>query len=126
MYISKYFTHDEIKCSCGCGFDSVKQDTLDVADAIRIHEGKPVKCSSGCRCPDHNHSVGGAPRSRHLPRVIGRVKTIYLFGCDGMDLHLDNPIATADWLDDNYPSVSYIVYDDFLHVDTRPNTYKKR
>lgn len=125
MYISKHFTHNEVKCSCGCGFDSVKQKTLDIADAIRIHEGKPVKCSSGCRCPDHNASVDGAPQSRHLPRVTGRVKNHALFQADGMDLHLDDPLTVANWLDDNHPKVSYIVYRWGLHVDTRPNTYKK-
>lgn len=126
MYISKHFTHDEVKCKDDCGFDSVKQKTLDIADAIRIHEGKPVKCSSACRCVDHNDSVGGAKRSRHLPRVAGKVGSNALFSCDAMDLLLDDPLTVANWLDDNHPKVSYIVYRWGLHVDCRPNTYKKR
>jgi len=126
LYISKHFTHNEVKCQCGCGFDSVKQDTLDIADAIRIHEKKPVKCSSACRCVDHNADIDGATQSRHLPRVTGKVGSNALFSADGMDLHLDDPLSVANWLDDNYPNVSYLVYRWGLHVDTRPNTFKRR
>ena len=126
MYISKHFTHKEVTCGCGCGFSKVSLRTLTYADSIREHEGKAVKCSSGCRCLSHNADVDGAPLSRHLPRPYAIHKGNALFQSDGMDLHLDDPLSVANWLDDNYPNCSYIVYDRFLHIDTRPDTYKKR
>ena len=125
-YISKHFTLEEVTCGCGCGFSRVSAKTLNYADRIRIHEGKPVQCSSGCRCCEHNAAVNGAPLSRHLPSPSGKLRGLTVFQSDGMDLHLDNPSETADWLDENHPDVSYIIYEWGLHMDCRPETYKKR
>ena len=116
--VSKWFTEKEVTCGCGCGFSTLTQDVLTVADDIRDHIGQPITPSSACRCVDHNIDVGGAPRSRHLPRmqfVSGRK----VMAADAMDLPVPDPRAIADYIDENYESVSYIVYPTFIHVDTR-------
>ncbi len=39
---------------------------LTLLAAIEKHFGQKVKISSGCRTPEHNRAVGGAPRSFHM------------------------------------------------------------
>ena len=123
MYLSKYFTEREVACKCGCNLVALKLDTLFVADRIREWRGKPITPSSCCRCPDHNYAVGGSPRSRHLPR-----QTVNGIACDAMDLPDENPQEIAEWLEVNEPTVSYGVYDTFIHIDNRPikATWDKR
>jgi len=114
--ISQFFKLHEVACQCGCGFNRMSQDTLDIADAIRQFQGSPITCGSGCRCVDHNAEEGGASRSRHLPRPAeGNT-----FEADAMDLHVEDAQAVADFLEANYPSASYLVYDWGIHIDTRP------
>ena len=117
MYISKYFTLEEIECKCGCGFAVINQGALFVADEIREWRGKPKTPNSGCRCPDHNADVGGSRKSRHLPRYSKISKRIE---SDGIDLPDDKPQEVADFLEENFPNVSYGVYKTFIHIDTRP------
>ena len=84
----------------------MNSDTLDVADAVREFVGHSVNCGSGCRCVDHNFNIGGAVRSRHLPRHVEDNK----FESDAMDLHLTDDKETAsvvDFLRTNYPNVTF-------------------
>ena len=118
MKISKYFSLSEIECGCGCGFSAMNSDTLDVADAVREFVGHSVNCGSGCRCVDHNFEIGGAVRSRHLPRHVENNK----FESDAMDLHLTagKEIASVvDFLRTNYPNVTFFTYKWGIHIDTR-------
>ena len=70
--LSENFDLDEFECKCGCGFDTVDQELVDILEEIRSHfktmyGGRVrVKVNSGCRCPDHNLSVGGSQSSQHL------------------------------------------------------------
>lgn len=118
MKKSKYFSQSEIACQCGCGFSAMNSDTLDVADAVREFVGHSVNCGSGCRCVDHNFNIGGAVRSRHLPRHVEDNK----FESDAMDLHLTDDKETAsvvDFLRTNYPNVTFFTYNWGIHIDTR-------
>ena len=114
---SKYFSQSEIECGCGCGFAAMNKDTLSVADAVREYVGHAVNCGSGCRCVDHNFAIGGAVRSRHLPRHTEDNK----FESDAMDLHLDDSeiIPVVEFLRENYPSVTFFTYSWGIHIDTR-------
>lgn len=108
--ISAHFHRTEFACKCGCGFDTVDVDTLDVLEAVRTHFNAPVIINSGCRCPDHNRRVGGASSSQH---VLGRAADIRVQGVDPGDVY--------SWLATHYPSASLGRYKTFTHVDTRSN-----
>lgn len=106
--ISPHFHRTEFACNCSCGFDTVDVDTLAILEAVRTHFGKPVIINSGCRCPDYNAKVGGAPNSQH---TLGRAADIRVQGVEPSDVY--------DWLAANFPTASLGRYATFTHVDTR-------
>lgn len=61
-----YFKRPEMACKCGCGFDTVDFELMEVMNDIREHFGIPLVITSGCRCKAHNENEGGASKSMHL------------------------------------------------------------
>ena len=109
MNISKHFKRAEFACSCGCGFDTVDHETLNVLEKIREHFDKPVVITSGCRCPDHNKRVGGAPDSHHIK---GRAVDFRVQGVASSEAY--------DYLDQQYYDQYGIgLYSTWVHIDTR-------
>ncbi|MCJ8285120.1 D-Ala-D-Ala carboxypeptidase family metallohydrolase [Halomonas sp.] len=106
--ISPHFKRVEFACNCGCGFDTVDTQTLEVLEAVRRHFEAPVRVTSGCRCPAYNRRVGGASRSQH---VLGRAADIQVLDVE--------PEAVQDWLAEHFPWASIGRYATFTHVDTR-------
>lgn len=107
--ISLYFSRREFACRCGCGYDTVDTELLDVLCEAREFFRAPVIINSGCRCAAHNKAVGGAPRSQHL---IGRAA----------DIRIPHvlPAELYDHLASRHPGrLGIILYPDFVHVDTR-------
>lgn len=125
-FISAYFTREEVTCRCGCGFDTVSRVTLEAADAFREWYGKPIHPSSVCRCVPHNKKVGGAKGSYHLPHVRNKLPNgITVFESKAMDLPVDDPKAAARWFEEHRPNISYLVYDNFIHIDSRKRRYTR-
>lgn len=60
-----YFTGSEVACHC-CGEVLIDLHALQCLDALRAALDRPLHVVSGYRCPEHNASVGGAPRSYHM------------------------------------------------------------
>lgn len=70
------FFEYEFLCHCGCGYGAglIDLDFVAGLQALRnmINVGRSpyyelgITILSGCRCPKHNNSVGGAYDSRHL------------------------------------------------------------
>jgi hypothetical protein len=60
-----YFTDKELGCRC-CGLVKLDLRFAAMLPALRQAWGKSLTPSSVCRCPKHNVSVGGHPRSLHL------------------------------------------------------------
>lgn len=107
--LSEFFSREEVSCNCGCGFDSMDIETLEIADEVRRYEGAPVVCSSGCRCAAYNEEIGGAPNSQHV-----RARA--------MDLHVDDPANVYKFLCDNYKGLyGFGLYEWGVHIDTRTN-----
>lgn len=109
MKVGKHFSRSEFACRCGCGFDTVDVETIQVLDDLREALGEAVYISSGCRCADHNESVGGTEKSQHLR---GR----------GADVIVNNvnPATVYAYLDSTYKEKYGIGrYNDFTHIDTR-------
>ena len=48
------FTRDEFKCRCGCNTNEIKDEFIDVLQAIRTEIGIPLHISSGYRCSKHH------------------------------------------------------------------------
>ena len=108
MIKSRYFTRGEFACQCGCGFDTVDAETLQVLEQVREEFG-PVRVTSACRCPEHNAAVGGSPTSQH---VRGRACDIIVAGV--------NPDEVADFVEEILVFTGGIGrYATFTHIDTR-------
>lgn len=107
--LSKNFSREEFQCGCGCGFDTVDAELLEVVQGVRDHFNKPIIINSACRCSDHNNTVGGSKTSQHL---LGRACDIDVLGI--------SPTQVQAYLIAKYPYTFGIgIYDNFTHIDTR-------
>jgi len=106
--ISPHFKRAEFACQCGCGFDTVDHQTLEILEAVRAHFGQPVRVTSGCRCPEHNMAVGGVTHSQH---VLGRAADIQVYDVE--------PAEVQAFIVEAFPEASVGHYASFTHVDTR-------
>ena len=107
--ISKHFDRAEFSCKCGCGFDTVDVELIDVLEKVRTYFDVPVMINSACRCEAHNKAVGGSDKSQHR---LGRAADIVV--------NLVDPSQVQDFLKSEYPdSLAIGCYDTFTHIDTR-------
>jgi uncharacterized protein YcbK (DUF882 family) len=65
MKVNAYFDRDEFACKCGCGFDAVDAELLQVLTRVREHFAQPITITSGNRCINHNKTVGGEDKGYH-------------------------------------------------------------
>lgn len=110
MQITDNFNRQEFACKCGCGFDAVDVELVEVLEDVRTHfKGNPVKISSGCRCVNHNVNVGGSRGSRHIHAIAVDFKVV--------NVHADK---VAGYLENKYQS-KYGVgrYVGRTHLDVR-------
>jgi len=61
----EHFKRKEFACKCGCGFDAVDVELLEVLENLRTFTGQPIIINSACRCESHNKAVGGKKNSQH-------------------------------------------------------------
>jgi zinc D-Ala-D-Ala carboxypeptidase len=82
MEWSKYpnFKADEFKCS-HCGDNEIKEELLDKLQALRSRYGKPMRITSGYRCPRHPIE---AAKSAPGPHSSGLACDV---GVEGADAH---------------------------------------
>ncbi len=59
------FTDNELACR-HCGVLKIAPGFADKLKELRLKLGLPMTITSCCRCPGHNKSVKGSPRSFHL------------------------------------------------------------
>ena len=107
--ISKDFWRHEFACPCGCGFDTVDCELLDLLQGGRDYFGDMMIIESGCRCPAYNAlpHVGGWPRSRHM---VGKAADIRVKGF--------TPDQVADYLESLLQDWGGLGrYDTHTHVD---------
>ena len=108
MQISEHFTRQEFACKCGCGFNTVDIQLVQLLERVREHFGQPVYVTSGCRCPAHNERSGGGSKSQHL---YGRAADIVVRDVD--------PDDVADYLENINPNGGVGRYSSWTHVDSR-------
>lgn len=109
--ISEHFNRCEFACRCGCGFDTIHMDLVNVIERARQHFNKPITINCGCRCEKHNKAVGGVSHSQHL------------VGC-AADIAVDGvlPEETLHYFTSCYPDeLGLGLYATFVHVDIRKN-----
>lgn len=106
-----HFSARELACKCGqhCDGEYFHDEAfLDRLEALRAAAGRPLRITSGRRCPIHNANVGGAPLSQHKLRVAA---DIALAGHDARQL----AIAAAEV---GFRGIGF--GRTFLHLDGRP------
>ena len=106
--LSKHFSRREFSCKCGCGFDTVDAELLQVLEKLRQHINLPITITSGCRCPAYNAVVGGARDSQHTRGRAADIKVAL------------SPDLIWGHLTTVYPNQYGLGrYLDFTHIDTR-------
>ena len=82
--ISDNFKRSEFACKCGCGFDTVDAELVQVLEVVRFKYNSPVHITSGCRCDTHNKKVGGSDGSKHK---LGIAADIVVEGVPPVDVY---------------------------------------
>lgn len=103
----KYFARKEFACKCGCGFDEIDHELVQILDAVREHFDLPCRVNSGCRCETHNKTWNGAPRSQHL---LGKAADVRIEGI--------TPSLVAE-MAIQLGATGTKVYNTFTHIDVR-------
>jgi uncharacterized protein YcbK (DUF882 family) len=110
-HLSKHFSRIEFACQCGCGFDTVDAQLIDVLEDVRENFGLPIRISSAARCPSHNFDVGGTKSSKHK---LGKAADIVIDGVEPEEVHA--------YIDMTWPDTFGLgSYQTFTHVDVREN-----
>lgn len=119
--LTKNISRHELACKCGCGFDTMDWETIEVIqDVCDYFAGKlqvpkvVLSINSAARCLDYNRKVGSKDTSQH---VKGRALDVNIQGVSTQ--------AIYDYLDQKYPSKYGIgLYSTFVHFDSR--SYRAR
>jgi len=105
--VNEYFERSEFACKCGCGFDAVDAELLEVLTDVRETFG-PVSITSGNRCKKHNKTIGGAEESQHTKGMGADYKTKAA------------PESVQEYLETKYPDKYGIGrYPNRTHIDVR-------
>ena len=104
-------------CECGCGFDTVDVELLDVLEDLESYFGVKITELHGCRCRQHNETVKEkgpdyipwSSNSQHLYAKAADVKL------DGI-----SPFMVYEYLDKKYINKYGLgKYKTFTHIDVR-------
>lgn len=115
MGITPNFNRSEFACKCGCGLDLIDPIFVQRLQRMRDIAGVPITVTSGCRCEDHNRSVGGKDDSPHLPGPDGecRAADIVIQGRDVLEM-----FVFAEDLDAfRGGGIGLYLPEGFIHVD---------
>lgn len=106
------FNANEFKCS-HCGSEGIKESLLDKLQAMRTEYGKPMRITSGYRCPKHPiESVKTTPGAH----ALGLAADI---GVEGAEAHRVLALAMKHGF--NGIGVQQKGSGRFIHVDVRSN-----
>ena len=107
--LSKHFSRKEFACKCGCGFQTVDVELLEVLMMVRSKFEASVTINSACRCEKHNKNIGGAYGSKHKRGIAA---DIVVKGIDASYVY--------SYLDSSFPDKFGVgKYDSFTHIDVR-------
>lgn len=112
--LSTNFVSTEFDCKCSnpdCTHTMVSETLVGILQSIRNESSSPMYINSGYRCSKHNAAVGGATSSYHMQ---GRAADVRVEG--------KTPLEVAQ-MAEKYGATGIIVYENFTHIDDRPNKY---
>lgn len=61
----RYFTKEEMACSCGCGRADMDPDFMAMLDELREQLGRPLTITSAFRCRNHLEEIKKALPGAH-------------------------------------------------------------
>lgn len=103
------FTKEEFSCPC-CGKNNIDLILVNCLQILRNELRKSIIITSGCRCTDHNRSVGGSENSLHL---AGKAADFHVPGMP------TKTIAELCSLLPKFRNGGIGLYDTHVHVDIR-------
>ena len=110
------FRPEEFNCKCGdCSGRTpdppATRHLAWVLQQIRDLANVPIKINSGYRCPEHNKSIGGHPRSYHMK---GWAAALHPVGISPAELHaaIEHLVASK-----RIPAGGLGLYNTFVHYD---------
>ena len=114
--LTKNISRHELVCHCGCGFDSMDVETIDVVQGCCDYFAKELGCdkvtliiTSASRCVRHNRSVGSNDTSEHPKSRAIDMKIVGV-----------NPVLVYGYIDTKYADRYGVgLYPTFVHLDTR-------
>lgn len=113
--VAEHFKVKEFACKDGTPIVFIDEYLANLLDIARNEIGKPITITSGYRTVLHNAKVRGAKYSFHTRGMAADIKA------DGV-----KPKELAKVLDRIAPnSCGIIVYDNWVHFDTRNTKYRK-
>lgn len=113
--VGEHFKVREFACKDGSQVVFIDSYLVTILDILRDQVGKPVYINSGYRTPTRNKAVNGAKYSYHMR---GMAADIRIEGMTAKEI--------ANKLNEIIPtSCGIIEYASWVHVDTRPNKYRK-
>lgn len=112
--ISPHFKVKEFACKDGSPIVFVDKYMVEVLEMLRRELKTPITITSGYRTPEHNKKVGGAKYSYHMRGMA-------------VDIRAQGKTAkeVAKALDKIVPECGIILYDSWVHFDTRGRKYRK-
>lgn len=113
--VGQHFKVREFACRDGSQVVFIDDYLVSILDILRNQVGKPVHINSGYRTPARNKAVNGAKYSYHMR---GMAADIRVEGMTAKDI--------ANKLNKIIPyGCGIIVYDKWVHIDTRTQKYRK-
>lgn len=113
--IGKHFKVKEFACKDGSQVVFIDDYLVSILDILRNQIGKPVIINSGYRTPTRNKAVGGAKYSYHMRGMAADIRVNEMSAKE-----------IANKLNKIIPDeCGIIVYDTWVHIDTRTKKYRK-
>lgn len=113
--IGQHFKVKEFACKDGSQVVFIDEYLVSILDILRNQIGKPVVITSGYRTPEWNKKCKGAKYSYHMR---GMAADIRINGMTAKEI--------ANKLNKIIPfSCGIIVYNTWVHIDTRAKKYRK-
>ena len=114
--VGQHFNVREFACKDGSQIVFIDDYLVSILDILRNQVGKPVYINSGYRTPTRNKAVNGAKYSYHMRGMAAGIRI------DGMTAK-----EIANKLNAIVPNdeCGIIVYNTWVHIDTRTKKYRK-
>ncbi len=131
--LTKNFSRHEFACKCGCGFDTVDFELLNVLQNLANHLSFIHDCKimviivSGCRCKEYNEKVKKRYNSNYKPyssksqHMFARAADIKVYKkINNEKSEKFDPNSIYSYLNTKYPNQYGIGrYKTFTHIDTK-------